>query len=85
VINPDLKLAQWAEYLIFLLSGFLFPIALPGWHAADVPALLRRAHPARDHERPRRPEISREVGMLLLFSAVYLAISATCSSAHSAD
>lgn len=81
VINPDF--GSWRnglEYPIFLLSGFLFPIALlPGW-TSPLSYVLAPYWAARIlHEttsgRAGLEDLALAWGMLLLFSAVYLAIS----------
>jgi ABC-2 type transport system permease protein len=68
------------EFPVYILSGFLFPIALlPGWTTPLsyllAPYWAARALHGTTSAGSSVPEILFSLGMLILFSAIYLALS----------
>ncbi|MEJ2013721.1 MAG: ABC transporter permease [Anaerolineales bacterium] len=81
IMNPGVQGWQNAmEFPVYILSGFLFPIALlPGWTTPLsyflAPYWAARALHGTTSAGSAVPEILFSLGMLILFSAIYLALS----------
>lgn len=81
VVNPDVQ--RWQnglEFPIFILCGFLFPIALlPGWTTPFsfvlAPYWAARILHASSEGLATAPEVALTWGMMILFGLIYLALS----------
>jgi ABC-2 type transport system permease protein len=81
LLSPAVQHFQNAmEFPIYMLCGFLFPIALlPGWTTPIsyllAPYWAARALHGTSTGGASLPEVLSEWGMMLLLSAIYLAVS----------
>ncbi len=80
ILNPDVQ--RWQnglEFPVYILSGFLFPIALlPGWTTPFsyllVPYWAARGLHATSSGGAALPELALSWGMMVLLSVVYLVV-----------